>query len=81
VLLLLMTKEVNSSVQDSQQPECSLSMPTLQTAGSTFCVLRECPGSMGVLWELSSMLDQDLELMENVQILKKFQSVLIIMET
>ena len=36
---------------------------------------------MGVLWELSSMLDQDLELMENVQIQRRFQSVLIIMET
>lgn len=35
---------------------------------------------MAVLWEVSSMLDRGLELMENVLIQKKFLSVQIIME-
>merc|ERR1712123_103999 len=78
--LLLMMKDQNLSVQDRQQQEFSLSMLILQIVGSTSCVLVECLESMDVLWELSSMLDQELELMGNVLIQRKFQSVLIIME-
>lgn len=77
---LLMKKDQNSSAQDRQQQGSSPSTPTLQIVGSTSCVLLECPGSMAVPWEVSSMLDQGLELMENVLIQRKFLSVQIIME-
>ena len=80
MLSLLMNKDKNSSVQDRPQQGSSPSMPTPQIVGSTSCVLLECPGSTAVLWEVSSMLDQGLELMENVLIQRVFLSVQIIME-
>ena len=79
-LSLLTKKDQNSSAQDRPQQGSSPSMPTPQIVGSTSCVLLECPGSMAVLWEVSLMLDQALELMENVLIQRVFLSVQIIME-
>lgn len=81
MLLLSMMKEVNLNVQDNQQQEPSLSTPTQLTVGSTSCVLVEYPESMAVPLELSSIPVQEVELMENALIQKKFLSVQIIMET
>lgn len=81
MLLLSMMKEVNLNVQDNQQQEPSLSTPTQPTVGSTSYVLVEYPESMAVPLELSSIPFQEVELMENALIQKKFLSVQIIMET